>query len=275
MIKLKSLILENISDTANFKSWFGDSKVVDEKGNPLVVYHYTTKGGFYVFKPSSHFGTRNQTNSYYKSFIPFDKSGNPIKLPKKPSIYPVYIRIENPKRLPDCETSWGWEIRNAKKEGYDGLIYRNGFEPDIEWGETEHNKFADSYIVFEPTQIKSAIGNNGRFDSDNPDIMKENSYAGSCVDVDSGRNYPICNIFNDATDMAGVVNPDGHNFVQVNSKDFFDNIPRRYVPKKALVGDLEYYRVKQDRGGNLLTNETSGLWWIYNITQDIHYFFTK
>ena len=26
-------------DTPEFKNWFGDSKVVDENGNPIVVYH--------------------------------------------------------------------------------------------------------------------------------------------------------------------------------------------------------------------------------------------
>jgi hypothetical protein len=58
--------------TAKFKAWFGDwekahngkdghgvwqsnyegSKVVDENGEPLVVYHGTEKGGFTVFKPT-------------------------------------------------------------------------------------------------------------------------------------------------------------------------------------------------------------------------------
>jgi len=32
-----------------FRRWFGDSKVVDENGEPLVVYHGTDKGGFYAF----------------------------------------------------------------------------------------------------------------------------------------------------------------------------------------------------------------------------------
>ena len=30
--------------------------------------------------------------------------------------------------------------------------------------------FATTYIVFKPNQIKSAIGNNGNFDTNNPDI---------------------------------------------------------------------------------------------------------
>ena len=33
----------------NFYNWFGDSKVIDEQGRPLVVYHGTSKGGFSSF----------------------------------------------------------------------------------------------------------------------------------------------------------------------------------------------------------------------------------
>ena len=36
-----------------FKAWFGDSKVVDEDGNPLVVHHGTLGGKFNVFDQSS------------------------------------------------------------------------------------------------------------------------------------------------------------------------------------------------------------------------------
>jgi hypothetical protein len=37
------------TQTEAFRRWFGDSKVVDERGEPLVVYHGTNKGGFYAF----------------------------------------------------------------------------------------------------------------------------------------------------------------------------------------------------------------------------------
>jgi hypothetical protein len=43
--------------------------------------------------------------------------------------------------------------------GYDGVFYENALEGD-----------GISYIAFHPTQIKSAIGNRGTFDPENPDI---------------------------------------------------------------------------------------------------------
>jgi hypothetical protein len=43
------------TSTPAFKKWFGDSKVVDENGKPLVVYHGTDKADFSVFNPASYF----------------------------------------------------------------------------------------------------------------------------------------------------------------------------------------------------------------------------
>ena len=48
------------------------------------------------------------------------------------------------------------EIAALKAKGHDGIIYNDGEE----------------IIVFEPTQIKSAIGNRGTYDPDDPDIRK-------------------------------------------------------------------------------------------------------
>ena len=51
MIKLKSLlIVENITDTPEFKRWFGKSKIKDANGKPLVLYH-GTNAIFNIFDP--------------------------------------------------------------------------------------------------------------------------------------------------------------------------------------------------------------------------------
>jgi hypothetical protein len=43
------------TSTPAFKKWFGKSKVVDENGKPLVVYHGTDAKDFSVFNPASYF----------------------------------------------------------------------------------------------------------------------------------------------------------------------------------------------------------------------------
>lgn len=138
--------------TPNFKRWFGNSKVVDTDGRPLVVYH-GTKNDFSAFLPNSHFGTKDQADS-----ILAEKRGKSGK-----QVIPVYLSIQKMKRVKDQEIAQRWAdvIATAKRQGYDGLVYKNEFEGD---------GTQDSYVVFEPTQIKSAIGNNGNFDGSNPDI---------------------------------------------------------------------------------------------------------
>lgn len=94
----------------------------------------------------------------------------------------VYLRVENPIRLPDLgvwpaqeiakESGFTMKERDAvalagderaqyakvreilMAKGYDGIVYTNQVE-DVG---------TDSYIVFDPTQIKSATGNRGTFD---------------------------------------------------------------------------------------------------------------
>ena len=42
----------DITTNPNFMNWFKGSKVVDKKGNPLVVYHGSKNAGFSVFDRS-------------------------------------------------------------------------------------------------------------------------------------------------------------------------------------------------------------------------------
>jgi ADP-Ribosyltransferase in polyvalent proteins len=94
------------------------------------------------------------------------------------NVLPVYLAIRKPLRSKDAG-NWGAvsKVRDAtgfggaslaevmtniERAGYDGIIYKNAVEDRI--------MERDSYIAFRPTQIKSAIGNTGAFDPNNPDI---------------------------------------------------------------------------------------------------------
>jgi hypothetical protein len=86
----------------NFRKWFRSSKIVDENGNPLVVYHGTTaKEDFSEFVPKYN---RKEQIGFGISFTP-DASfasgygGDPdISRNVKGAgrVYPVMLRIENP-----------------------------------------------------------------------------------------------------------------------------------------------------------------------------------
>ncbi len=135
---------------AAFKKWFGESKVVDERGRPLVVYHGASER-FSVF------------NTSVGAFLTPDKEeamefGN--------IVMKVFATIFRPLELSDSQFGFGDRdeevriINLAKKHGFDGIfVYKDGdgIRPI-------------SYVAFSPTQIKLAKGNDGTFDADDPDI---------------------------------------------------------------------------------------------------------
>lgn len=226
---LKSVLDKPVqTDTPEFKKWFGDSEVVDKDGNPLVVYHSTENPTFDTFDTrrgdiGSHFGNVKQANDTADRKRGGQwretRHNNYDNDPTRAAIYPVYLKIENPIRLPDLG-NWNVDsvvqslaadaglrlnfnvgeaqarltkeaqlsaslnphetasralreelVSAIKAEGFDGIVYANKHEGTV--GGFRREPSGDSYIVFDSNQIKSAIGNNGDFDPDNPSILKK------------------------------------------------------------------------------------------------------
>ena len=177
--------------TQAFKDWFGDwendpenaSQVVDENGEPKVMYHSTNlewvnKGEpFWEFYEDSHFGTKGQALDRMPA-----KSG--VKL------YEVFLNIRNAQRRADADQEYleekdmtmseYWEqcARRSKYNGYDGIVYLNEYE------DKEHP--ADSWIAFSPEQVKSADENVGTFDPADPDIRHREAER-----FTEGQTFPI------------------------------------------------------------------------------------
>ncbi len=157
-------------DTDAFKRWFGDSKVVDKYGKPLVVYHGTA-GEFNVFEPSQYGATKGgifftpdkATADAFANLAYENGNGDANTMA-------VYLAIRNPKVIEAAEIMDGKEhsferefaaVKKARDEGFDGLHIRN--VPD-------QYRVADQWVAFRPEQIKSATGNRGTFDPNNPDV---------------------------------------------------------------------------------------------------------
>lgn len=66
------------------------------------------------------------------------------------------------------------EIRYAKKNGYDGVIFKH--ITDDRYHSEIHSYPSDVYAVFSPNQIKSAIGNKGTFDATTNNISENIKY---------------------------------------------------------------------------------------------------
>ncbi len=79
--------------TPEFHKWFGDSKVVDDKGEPLVVYrgeHGLNDGDIHSRSGSISFGSKEAASLYA------EHPNNVKENPKAPRVTPAYIKIENP-----------------------------------------------------------------------------------------------------------------------------------------------------------------------------------
>jgi hypothetical protein len=150
--------------TPAFKKWFGNSKVVDAQGKPLVVYHGTGRS-FSKFDPDRatfegdyYFaGSAAHADHYARS-----SEGDYVQ---GSNIMPVFLAMKNPlivdyRGARDMDGLMDTK-EQAKAGGRDGVIAKNT---------NDGYGLVDQYIVFSPDQIKSATGNTGAFDSANPDI---------------------------------------------------------------------------------------------------------
>jgi len=141
----------------NFKKWFGDwekdsknaSKIVNEEGEPLVMYH-GTDADFSIFDKKLIKSSNYGDGFYFTSDIRNAKNyGSKTKA--------VYLDVKNPLDLTTSANDAEFNKRYGKNNSpYDGYIvrFRNGEK---------------MVVVKDSTQIKSATDNVWTFDSNNPD----------------------------------------------------------------------------------------------------------
>lgn len=164
--------------TKAFKEWFGDwennpedaSKVIDENGEPRVVYH-GTYANFNAFD-ESHLGdvtNLNATNEDWAktSHIGFWFNDNKIGFYTKHKL--VFLNVRNPLEFASMESlvdemsyyDSGEDFKRSNSDGYDSVIVLE----DEEMG-------GRSYVVFNDNQIKSATENNEDFSFHNDETSK-------------------------------------------------------------------------------------------------------
>lgn len=83
-----------VEGVRNFWRWFGDSKVVDEQGRPLVVYHGTqTPEGLTSFSPGGRDGSVLSGDAYgVASYFTSSPSEASFYARERGAVLPVYIR---------------------------------------------------------------------------------------------------------------------------------------------------------------------------------------
>lgn len=175
--------------TKAFKDWFGDwennpneaSKVVDENGEPLVVYHNTPFEFNSIFdmdhksrimpwtsEPFGHVGTQETANKIKGTqFALFLNIKNPLETPDfvhetvNSMLSELYKQgIISKEKYSSLRGISNSELRNLMLSlGYDGTKYENKAE-----------KGGISYSFITPNQIKSATDNVGTFSRTDDDI---------------------------------------------------------------------------------------------------------
>lgn len=175
-----------------FKRWFANSKVLDEDGQPRVVYHGTS-ASFDAFE-AKHAGNSSEHATadlgfYFSSdprvaaiFCRESTGWDEDDLKTDPTTpyfdgantMPVHLRIENPFRMEPAEFiemvegATGKQVRaklaRLKLMQHDGIFIPKA-EPYL-----NAELVGETWIAFQPEQIKSALSNGGAYDPTNPDI---------------------------------------------------------------------------------------------------------
>lgn len=169
--------------TKAFKDWFGDwennpseaSKVVDENGEPLVVYH-STRADFSTFDLNK---SKRGEGLWFKPWK--DDSTIVGKIVKKLSQshdMPVYLNIKNPiivdkpsgYKSGDIYTRKGINKHStSNNDGAIGFSNMNVFRGAFDMNNIR-GKNGVELVVFNPNQIKSATDNVGSFSNEDDNI---------------------------------------------------------------------------------------------------------
>lgn len=174
-----------VEQTPSFRKWFGNSKVVDEGGKPLTVYHGTISdfdefkaadfgsgaksrtggGNYYAGRDTFFFTDKPVVANDYARNVNGDASGGG-------NVIPANLSLKNPLVIDDVEgRNWSYyvdDIENARQKGHDGVILKNINDPFTH--RTDGIK-STIYAVFEPEKIKS-IHNRGTYNPKDANILK-------------------------------------------------------------------------------------------------------
>lgn len=146
MIKLTD-ILREVQDS-EFKSWFGNSKVVDGSGNPLEVYH----------------GSPQPIENFYDGDVYFtDDYMNADGYAGGEYVYGVYLSIQRPlvidakdRKWDDLDSEYGVStqdiVRRVDRSKYDGVIFKNIKDSWID--DEDYQDAGTIYVVFSANQIR-------------------------------------------------------------------------------------------------------------------------
>ena len=186
------------TESAAFTRWFGNSKAVNRNGEPLLVFH-GAGARFTTFDAGGKPIWLTANIQYAEKYSTANRAAE--KLLPSSSIYagnvdrviPAYIRVENPANVGDTDGGFDENYMDlAKRIGVRPSELRKAWEeagrPEMLWQAVKSKQMSEllkrhgydgiqaiengvaTWAVLEPTQIKSAVANNGVFSLKSADI---------------------------------------------------------------------------------------------------------
>jgi len=171
--------------TEAFRRWFGESKVVDANGEPLVVYH-GSEADITEFRSGAALGTGINNGIYFAE----DARLASVFARHRGAVYPVYLSIKNPLDLTTRFPTEGlrgfvgaiarrlssrFDAQVARDEALKrplgaGALVSDSDLKALRAAGYDGIKTDGAWIAFDPGQVKSATGNRGTFDPSSGDI---------------------------------------------------------------------------------------------------------
>ena len=276
----------------NFWKWYGDGPV-DENGRPVLLYH-STNADITAFEPgretTNNYGILGDVTTSRAGIFASpnaDFSQEYIRSGDGGNVMPIYMALQNPfdlrdgfsaemeRELSDAGVNTRifyqsgvqqWELFDNDDNGQNVLVdtlKKLGYDGAIIWEENQGGEAQQTYVAFSPEQIKSAAGNRGTFDANNPDIS-----------LSPRRNDPA---WNDALKMWLAMSSHNELFkypksehekmqdifadimpeAKVSERFLLDDRDKRYdVVKKWIVtvGDGRKVTIYQDKKGDVWVN---------------------
>lgn len=203
--------------TDEFKNWFGDwinnvegsSKIVDENGEPLIVYHGTNEDNINIFDRSQQTGntlkgtgTATLGNFFTDNVQKANEFANAVTFRRKtgsPTSYSVFLNIKNPINFQTLHEFRQW----SKEEGYydeDGDFISTKTIPQGNDGilveTTNQLDTSKEFVAINSNQIKS-VDNQGVFATQDNNIFKAESVFE--YDPNISLDYTLQKIFHKDT----------------------------------------------------------------------------
>ena len=158
-----------MTQTRTFKHWFGDSKVLDKNGEPMIAYHGTNSDPFEIFNLSA---AKSEKAIFFTTDIEVAKHYGK-------NVIPTFLNISSPYTKYEAEVNEVTENLKNRAQGF-SITYRDVDVPNNQGPRDAWNRYY-SDVSTPPAFDPSAVSLNTEDPSRNPDYTRYQIAAKSYI----------------------------------------------------------------------------------------------